>query len=152
MQLVRYNPDSAEWNPFALARRLQDSFDQSLQRAFWENGDTERFSINPQIDIQEDVNTITIEAELPGLTQDDFNIEVNNGRLTLKGEKTENKEVKQENYTHRERRYGAFQRVITLPETADAEKIEANYVNGVLKIAIPKKEEAKPRRITVQMS
>ena len=118
------------WNPFALARSLQDEIDRQFSRSFfneeWENG------ITPRVDVVEDAEKIMVEAELPGLTKDDIEVRLVDNRLTIKGEKKEERERKDCDYTIRERRFGSFHREFVLPATVDASKIDAGFVNGVL--------------------
>lgn len=102
----------------------------------------------PPVDVAETQEKILVRAELPGMKQEDINIEFENGMLTLRGER---KLEKQEGVTwHRvERTYGAFSRSFTLPRTVDPEKIAATYREGVLEIEVPKREEAKPKQIKI---
>jgi HSP20 family protein len=105
----------------------------------------------PPVDVAETQDKILVRAEVPGLKQDDIQIEFENGLLTLKGERHLRKD---ESVTwHRvERTYGNFSRTFTLPRTVDAERIAATYREGILEIEVPKREEAKPKqiRVTVQ--
>jgi HSP20 family protein len=102
----------------------------------------------PQVDVAETQEKILVRAEVPGLRQEDIQIEFENGLLTLKGER---KLEKSEGTTwHRvERTYGNFSRSFTLPRTVDAEKIAASYREGILEIEVPKREEAKPKQIRI---
>jgi HSP20 family protein len=93
-----------------------------------------------------------VRAELRGLTRDDIEVTVENSTLVLKGEKTFDSEVKEENYRRIERTYGTFHRSFTLPNTVDATRISAEYKNGVLTVTLPFREEAKPRTITVDVA
>lgn len=100
----------------------------------------------PSVNIKEDEEGFEVEMAAPGLTKNDFNIELNNDQLTISSEKKEEKETKEDKqFTRREFSYQSFCRTFALPNTADAEKIKAKYDNGILKIGIPKKEEAKPK-------
>ncbi|MDT8392225.1 MAG: Hsp20/alpha crystallin family protein [Bacteroidales bacterium] len=100
----------------------------------------------PSVNIREDDEGFEVEMAAPGLTKNDFNIELNNDQLTISSEKKEEKESKEDKqFTRREFSYQSFCRTFALPNTADAEKINAKYDNGILKIGIPKKEEAKPK-------
>ncbi|OEU61091.1 MAG: hypothetical protein BA867_14070 [Desulfobacterales bacterium S5133MH16] len=94
-------------------------------------------------------NNIVIKSELPGVDKKDIVVHVNGRFLTIKGERLSENEVKEDKYHRRERSYGKFERVFTLPEV-DPDKIKAGYKNGVLKIDIPKPGEQKPKQITVQ--
>ena len=103
------------------------------------------------MDIYEDEQSIQLKLEVPGIDEKDLDVKVENNVLTVSGERRFEKEEKEENYRRVERQYGSFTRTFTLPTTVDAEKVEANYDKGVLKIALPKKAEAKPKQIKVNV-
>jgi HSP20 family protein len=103
------------------------------------NGDA---IVVPELDVRENTNAITIEAELPGVDEKDVTVTVANGVLTIKGEKKQQKEEKTENYYLAERSYGAFERSLRLPDTIDDSKVEAKFDKGVLKVTAAKKPEA----------
>lgn len=99
----------------------------------------------PSVNIKETENGFDVEVAAPGFEKEDFNIEVNKDILTISSEKkVESETTEKDNYTRREYNYQSFKRSFTLPESADTEKIAANYKNGILAISIPKKEEEKP--------
>ena len=104
----------------------------------------------PAIDVTEDAASLRISAELPGLEKKDIQLEVKDGLLTLHGEKRHESESKEGNLLRRERSYGSFYRALSLPEAADATKVEATVKNGVLEVRIPKREETKPRAIAIR--
>jgi HSP20 family protein len=91
----------------------------------------------------------TLKAELPGFSKDDVQVEIKDNRLTLKGERKRETDVKEAQYHRVERVYGAFQRSIKLPAVVDAEKAEAIFKDGVLKLTLPKAEKAKPKQISI---
>ncbi|NIN00735.1 MAG: Hsp20 family protein, partial [candidate division Zixibacteria bacterium] len=95
--------------------------------------------------------SIVVRAEVPGMDPKDVNITLNDGLLTIKGEKKVEKQEKDENHHLTERRYGSFSRSIKLPLDIQADKIEANYKNGLLTITMPKSEKAKPKEIRVKV-
>ena len=101
----------------------------------------------PSVNVKENDNEFSIEVAAPGFEKNDFKIEVHNELLTVSSEKQVKNETKDENecYTKREFSYQSFSRSFSLPQTADGEKVEANYNNGIMTISIPKKEEAKPK-------
>lgn len=100
----------------------------------------------PSVNVKESEEGFEVEMAAPGLTKEDFQIELNNSLLTIKSEKKEEKECKKDEcYTRREFSYQSFSRSFTLPSTIESDKIKAQYEHGILKISIPKKEEAKPR-------
>jgi HSP20 family protein len=104
---------------------------------------------NPATDIYENDDAYVIKAELPGLDKDHVSIDVKEKILTISGERSEENEVKDDRIYRRERFQGKFQRAFSLPNTADADKIEAEFVDGLLTITIPKAKELKPKQITI---
>ncbi len=102
-----------------------------------------RFS--PTIDIKENEKEVVVTAELAGLDEKDFDLLLTEDTLTIKGEKKEEKEDKGKDYYRMERNYGSFNRVIALPEGIDSSKVDAKFKNGVLKITLPRTEEAKKK-------
>jgi HSP20 family protein len=107
----------------------------------------------PPVDVfQTGDHELVLKAELPDLSRDDIDITVENFVLTIKGEKKLSNEVKEEQYHHIERRYGAFSRSFSLPQTVDANQVAAEYKNGVLTVRLPLREEAKPRTIKVDVA
>lgn len=106
---------------------------------------------SPSVDIRETKDDIIVEAELPGIKQDDVSVSITDNVLTIKGEKKQEKEVKEEQYHRIERSYGAFQRSFTLPTVVQADKAKATFKDGVLKVVIPKAEEAKPKEIKIEV-
>ena len=105
----------------------------------------------PQVDIYEDADGIKVHADLPGVEQKDLDIQVDNGMLTVKGERKLAHEEKKENYHRIERSYGSFARSFSLPDYADTEHVEASFKNGVLQVSIPKRAEKKPKQIKVEV-
>jgi HSP20 family protein len=106
----------------------------------------------PPVDIYADEQKIVLKVELPGMSEKDIDIQLENHTLTLRGERKVEKEEKEENFVRIERRYGSFQRSFTLPETVDPESVNAVYENGVLKIELAKREQAKPKQIKVRVA
>jgi HSP20 family protein len=96
----------------------------------------------PEVDVRENANAMTIEAELPGLDEKDVTVTLANGVLTIKGEKKHEREEKDENYYLTERSFGRFERSLRLPDTIDNNKVEARFDKGVLKVTAAKKPEA----------
>jgi HSP20 family protein len=107
----------------------------------------------PSVDIFEnDQHELVIKAELPEVKREDIDLRIENNMLTLRGEKKAESDVKDEQYHRMERVYGAFSRSFALPPTVDAGKVAADYKNGVLEIRLPRREEAKPKQIQVQVN
>ena len=103
----------------------------------------------PAVDIYETEKEIVLKADLPGIKLEDVDIRVENNVLSVRGERRFEKEVKEDNYHRVERAYGNFVRTFALPNTVSADKIEAAYENGVLRITMPKREEARPKQIRI---
>lgn len=142
MNLVRYNPNRI--------------FDASFDRFFSDflpsvatNGEGSHGVISPRVDISDGEEAIYLSVEVPGIDKDQLKIEVNKRVLTLSGEKQAEKEDKDAGIYRSERVYGAFKRSFTLPDEVDAENIVARTENGVLRITLPKKPEAKPKLISI---
>ena len=142
MQLVRFNPNRDMVN-------FRHHMDTIFGDFFNGNKGELTHGWNPKVDVFEEDNQIVLKAELPGVEKDDIVIDVDGRVLTLKGERTSDKEVKKENYYRRERSLGRFHRSFTLPLETDSEKIKAEYKDGILKLNIPKPESNKPKQITV---
>ena len=127
-------------SPFnALQREMNRMFD----RFFGETGmapfaGTEGLAATPRIDVSESEEAVEIAAELPGMSEQDVDVSLTHDVLTIRGEKKQEHEDKQKNYHRIERSYGAFHRAIMLPAEVDAEKVDARFTNGVLRITLPK--------------
>ncbi|MBI5093173.1 MAG: Hsp20/alpha crystallin family protein [Candidatus Hydrogenedentes bacterium] len=106
----------------------------------------------PAVDVEEDDANIHVTAELPGMNEDDFDVEVAGTRLILRGEKKSNREEKKHDYYYSECSYGSFTRSIDLPCEVQADKAKASYKHGVLKLTLPKSNDAKAKRIKVIVS
>jgi HSP20 family protein len=105
----------------------------------------------PAVDVREDDDKYLMEMELPGLTEKDVNVKVEDGVLTISSKKEESKEEKDEGYLRRERRHHSFSRSFTLPDNVDVDKITANFKNGLLDVSVPKSPAAKPKLIEVKV-
>lgn len=103
----------------------------------------------PKVDVSETDDHVIVRAEVPGMDKKDISITMSEGILTIQGEKKHEKEEEKENYRVVERRYGSFSRSLRVPRGVDADKIEASYKDGVLKVAIPKSESEKSRKIEI---
>jgi len=106
----------------------------------------------PAVDIYEDDSGIVLKADLPDMDPKDVEVRIEDNTLYLKGERKMEQEVNENNYHRIERSYGSFARSFVLPHTVSAEKISADYKNGVLKITMPKREESKPKQIKVNVN
>jgi HSP20 family protein len=106
----------------------------------------------PPVDVYEDAHQLVLKLEVPGIKQEDLDVQVENQTLTVKGERRFEKDEKEENFHRIERRYGSFTRSFTLPQTVDTAAPKASYEHGVLTIALPKKEAAKPKQVKVEIA
>ena len=141
------------WDPFREFSTLQDRMNRLFRDSY---GDHEEAlttsSFAPPVDVYEDEHQVTLSIEVPGIDEKDIDVRVENNVLTVHGERKFEKEQKEENFRRVERQYGSFTRTFTLPQTVDSEKVAANYDKGVLKITLPKKAEAKPKQIKVNVT
>ena len=120
------------------------------------NGEVQNESLSagnfiPPVDIYEDANQLVLKLEVPGIPQEDLQINLENQTLTVKGERKLVKDEKEENFHRIERRYGSFVRSFTLPATIETDSAQANYENGVLSITLQKKEAAKPKQLKIEI-
>jgi HSP20 family protein len=145
MSITRYDP-------FRDLRMLQDEvnrlFSSNLSRSFGDEG-IARGAWAPTVDIYENKDQIVLEAELPGMNREDFELSIENNVLTLRGERRFEKRDESDNYHRVERSYGSFTRSFTLPQTVSPENVTAEYKNGVLRVVLQKREEVKARRIEI---
>lgn len=105
----------------------------------------------PSVDLYEEKDDIVVKAELPGIEKDNIEVNLSGHRLTIKGEKKQEAEVKKEGYYKSERSYGAFARTLELPREVQTDKVKAAFKNGILEIRLPKSEEAKKKEIQVKV-
>jgi HSP20 family protein len=142
------------WDPFrdvlALQNRMNSLF-QEYNRTQSEGDAVATAAFVPPVDVYEDEQRIVLKLEVPGMQESDFDIQMENNLLTVRGERKFEKEEKEENFHRIERRYGSFYRSFTVPNTVNAESIKASYDAGVLKIELEKRAEAKPKQIKVQV-
>jgi HSP20 family protein len=149
MTLVRWS------DPFREFAQLQDRINRVFSSTYGQSDDGLMTSGTwaPPVDIyQTGDHEVVLKAELPDMTREDIDITVDNGTLTIRGEKKFSNEVKEESFHRIERRYGAFSRSFSLPQTVDTGKVGAEYKNGVLTVRLPLREEAKPRQIKVDVA
>lgn len=140
------------WEPNRGFRPIHRDFERFFG---WDPEQTEELNEanwSPKVDIYETQDNYVINAELPGLTKDQINIDVNDNTLTIKGEKKFEEKVEKDNYVRVERSYGTFSRSFVLSDNVNTEGITANYKEGILELTLPKKEEAKPKEIKVQIN
>lgn len=145
MSLIKYDP-------FRELRSLQDEMNRLFMTSVPRNFSQEEMASggwSPSVDIYENEGEIVLEAELPGMKRDDFELSIENNVITLKGERHFEKKDEGDNYHRVERSYGSFTRSFSLPRTVSAEETTADFKNGILRVSLPKKEEAKARKIEV---
>jgi HSP20 family protein len=146
------------WEPFrdlvGLQERMNRLFDESFRGINRTSGEEDWVggSWAPAVDIYEQNGNIVLKAELPGVDPKDVDVRVENNILTLRGERKLDNEVKRENYHRVERAYGSFTRSFTLPNVVDTEKIKAEYKDGLLRMTLPKKDEARPKQISINVA
>lgn len=142
------------WRPFRdvvsiqdeMNRLFDDFFGRPVARTDWTEG-----VWNPSVDVSEDKDNVILRAEMPGMTKEDVRISIQDGVLTLRGEKKQEKEEKDKNYHRIERSYGSFCRSFQLPTSVKSDKVKATYKDGVLSITLPKTEEVKPKEIPISI-
>src|SRR5579862_3039761 len=142
------------WDPFREFSTLQDRMNRLFRDSYGNEGREESLttsSFAPAVDVYEDEHQVTLKIEVPGVEEKDIDVRIENNVLTVHGERKFEKEEKEENFRRVERQYGSFTRTFTLPTTVDTENVQAHYDKGVLKIALPKKAEAKPKQIKVNV-
>jgi len=139
------------WEPFRDMRRMHDALDRMFDRALIGSSDYENFSFGSMpVDLYETDDNVIVKAAAPGIKPEELEITITGDRLNIRGEISEEHEDKNAKYYLRERRFGSFNRSISLPSTVDGDKAKAEFENGILILTVPKKEEAKPKAITIK--
>jgi len=145
------------WEPFRDLMNLQ----ARLDRAFKESGKSitgdagegfDSATWTPVVDISENSENFVIKADIPGVKKEDINIDINDKTLSIKGVRKLEKEESKDDYIRIERSYGEFSRSFSLPQNIDTKNIKASYKDGILELTLPKKEEAKPKKINIDVS
>ena len=140
------------WDPFREIATLQDRLNRALGPTVGRPEREDEMNLAawaPPVDIAEEKDRILITAELPGFKEDQIEIQTENGMLTLRGERKFEKETDGKSYHRVERSYGQFVRSFSLPNNVDREKIKADFADGLLRVELPKREDAKPRTIKI---
>ena len=143
------------WDPFRDLTSIQDEMNQMFDRVFGRRGSSAeaaggRATWAPAVDISERKDAYVVTVEVPGVKPEDLDVTLEDGLLTIQGERRMEEETSERQYHRVERRYGGFRRSITLPSQVRSDSIEADYSDGVLQVVVPKAEEAKPKKITVR--
>ena len=140
------------WEPFRGAATLQEQINRMFNDAVERTGEESNLTTwAPAVDIFETEHELVVKADLPEVDSKDLDIRVENNILTIRGERKFEKKVNEDNYLRIERAYGSFSRSFSLANTVNSEAIKADYQNGVLTLSIPKREEAKPKQIKVNV-
>ncbi len=142
MNIVRYDP-------FREIRTLQNEMNRLFSGATTDREDVLNGEWMPRVDVFENTDSLVLEAELPGMRREDFELSFENNVLTLRGERKFEKKDEGDNYHRVERSYGAFARSFTLPTTVTPDGAKAEFTNGVLRVSLPKREETKARKIEI---
>jgi HSP20 family protein len=142
MKLVR-------WDPFQELVALGNRFNRPVTDPYASRPEDAFGAWAPPVDIFERQEHLVIRAEVPGVQKDDMDVRIENGVLTLHGERKQETDIKEENAHRIERTFGAFTRSFALPTTVDATKVTATYKDGVLEITVPKAETAKPKMVEI---
>jgi len=146
MSIIRYSPFT-DFEGFPAGMRL---FQDSVNRLFAEPNSHRPWV--PAVDIQETDQELVVKADVPDMEMKDIDVRMENGTLTLRGERKFESQKTEGGWHRLERSYGTFERAFTLPETVNPEGVKADYKNGVLTVTLPKKEVAKPRQIKVNVA
>jgi HSP20 family protein len=154
MSLIRYqSPETLAWPALGRLSNLRDELDSLFELPFLTNGSNRSQLFGgwtPALDLYQNNDNIVAVVELPGMRKDDIEISLHEGMLTIGGER-KHESTEAENAERSERYVGKFRRSISLPSRVDASKVTANYKDGILTVTLPKAEEAKPRKIQVNI-
>ncbi|MGO8837303.1 MAG: Hsp20/alpha crystallin family protein [Limisphaerales bacterium] len=154
MNLTRYQRPDLAWPSFGRLSSLRDELDRLFESPWTELARTSQLlsGWTPALDVHEDKDNFIVHAELPGMKREEIDVSLHDGALSISGErKTEEKHEEAEAY-RTERFFGKFQRTVTLPAPVAADKVKAQYKDGVLTVTLPKTEEAKPKQIDVNVN
>ena len=150
VMLTRCNPTTDGAN---LSRRMERLFDEMLGHGLWRTSEERplRGSWVPAINILEREDAVVITADLPGLKAEDVEVTVDEGTLSIRGERNLEEAAEGETFHRVERLYGVFERTFTLPNSVDVDKIDARFSNGEMTLTLPKREESKPRSVKIKV-
>jgi len=141
------------WDPFRNLSTLQDQMNRLFETTFPARPDESALTAwAPAVDIYETENELVLKADLPDIDEKDLDVRIENNMLSIRGERKFEQKVKEENYLRIERSYGAFSRSFSLPNTVNAEAIKAEYKDGVLTVALPKRAESKPKQVKINVT
>jgi len=138
--------------PFRGLGRMEQDMEETFDRWFrgWPRWETETLGWAPDVDVVDRKEEVVLRADLPGLTEKDIQLTFQDGNLTIRGERKEEKEAKEEDYYCSERWYGSFSRTLALPAGVETEKISATFKDGVLEVHLPKTKKAEGKKIEIK--
>jgi HSP20 family protein len=142
----------SRWDPFQEAMTLREAVNRLFEESFVPSAPGAASGFVPALDLSETPEAYFVEMAVPGMKAEDLNVTVENGVLTVSGEVKQNAETKERNFHRVERRYGRFSRSVSLPAAVRGDAIEAKLESGILFLSIPKAEEVKPRKITINVA
>lgn len=155
MAMVPWRPKEEWWDQFMDLERIQNEMNRLFNLSLSRGGERDTWLLDrvwgPAVDIYDSKDNVLVKADIPGLSKEDIDVTVDGDTLVIKGEKKQEKEVKEKEYIRTERFYGNFHRAIRLPSEIQADKVEATYKNGVLELVLPKSEKAKPKQIKLDI-
>jgi len=141
------------WNPFTELESMQRHINRLFEERKGKEGYRDELSaFAPLVDIYETKDTINMDVELPGLAKEDVTLRIEDDTLIIAGERKDETQSQGKNYHRVERVYGRFSRSFSLPTNIDKDKVNASFKNGILKVSLPKKEEAKPKQIKIKVN
>ena len=154
MSIIRYQPpETVAWSGLNRLSNLRDELDTLFEMPFWSNfgGQSQLFSgWSPALDLYQNNDNVVVRVELPGMRKEDIEISLQDGMLTISGERKSEKHEQSAGYERIERTAGSFKRRFALPDTAQTESIKARFINGVLEVSIPKQAQPAATRVTVE--
>ena len=154
MNLIRYQRPDSVWPTFGRLSSLRDELDRLFESPWADLANTSQLlsGWTPALDVHEDKDNFVVQAELPGMKREEIDVSLHDGALSLSGERKTEKKYEEAEVYRTERFFGKFQRTVTLPAPVAADKVKAQYKDGVLTITLPKTEEAKPKQIDVNVN
>ena len=155
MSIIRYqyhDPELSTWAPTNRLASLRDEVNRLFEGTFPAQGSGLFTGWNPALDVYQDKDNVFVKTELPGMKKEDIAISLEDGVLSISGERKHEEETKKGESFRSERYFGRFHRGISLPTAVDSAKVTASYKDGILTVTLPKAEEAKPKQIQVNVS
>jgi HSP20 family protein len=154
MNLIRYQRPDLDWAGFGRLSSLRDELDRLFESPWTELARTSQLlsGWTPALDVHEDKDSFVVQAELPGMKREEIEVSLHDGALSISGERKLETKYEEAEVYRTERFFGKFQRTVTLPAPVAADKVKAQYQDGVLAITLPKTEAAKPKQIEVNIN